>query len=277
MEPSGRNIRRMIASGEHCSRYSWGHDITVRWCLHLQDCPWDQDRIPSTPIAQQQATLWQPTADPRSSRTWINCVGLTGTEKCNLIVVSVLFLTAVDQKQIDCQIFLRQSWVYLGSAENCNSGSATTVSCVQVPRTAREGELFYRGGKEVGRALVNKESMAFHWLKPCQGKGVFILLTGVGPYLCRVSELPLLVSQLYLICLINFLINRCLFINFLHSHRIKRFSFTLHYLFFLVFSRLILCKLQENTHWKVCCSKSLFRIQRKYCMRNLNISYRLIN
>ena len=33
---------------------------------------------------------------------------------------------------------------------------------------AREGERFYRGEKEVGRAIINKESMAFHWLSPCR-------------------------------------------------------------------------------------------------------------
>ena len=36
------------------------------------------------------------------------------------------------------------------------------------PCTAREGELFYRVEKEVGRAIINKESMACHWLNHCQ-------------------------------------------------------------------------------------------------------------
>ena len=40
----------------------------------------------------------------------------------------------------------------------------------------REGEHFCTGEKEVGRAIVNKESMAFHWLSPCQERrGVFLL------------------------------------------------------------------------------------------------------
>ena len=30
------------------------------------------------------------------------------------------------------------------------------------PHAAREGELFYRGEKEVGRAIVYREAMAFH-------------------------------------------------------------------------------------------------------------------
>ena len=39
----------------------------------------------------------------------------------------------VELKQIDCQIFLQQRLVYLGSAENCSSGSATMMSHVLVP------------------------------------------------------------------------------------------------------------------------------------------------
>ena len=39
---------------------------------------------------------------------------------------------------------------------------------MQFPRMAREGEHFYREEKEIGMAVVNKESMAFHWLGPCQ-------------------------------------------------------------------------------------------------------------
>ena len=45
----------------------------------------------------------------------------------------------------DCQLLLQQNWVYLRSAENCNSGSATTESCRQVPlwqgKEAGEGKL----------------------------------------------------------------------------------------------------------------------------------------
>ena len=53
------------------------------------------------------------------------------------------------------------------------------------------------------------------------------------------------------------------------------FISSLFYPFFLEFSRLILCKLQENIHWMVSCSKPLFRTQGKYFMRN--ISYKLMN
>ena len=40
------------------------------------------------------------------------------------------------------------------------------VSHVQVP--AQQVKNTFRGEKEVGRAIVNKEFMAFHWLSPCQ-------------------------------------------------------------------------------------------------------------
>ena len=33
-----------------------------------------------------------------------------------------------------------------------------------------EGEPFYREKKEVGRAIINKESVALHWLSRCQEK-----------------------------------------------------------------------------------------------------------
>lgn len=38
-----------------------------------------------------------------------------------------------DLKQMDCLIFLLQKWIYLGLAKNCNIGSATTASHMQVP------------------------------------------------------------------------------------------------------------------------------------------------
>ena len=85
-----------------------------------------------------------------------------------------------------------------GSAENCNSGPATMASNMQVPCTQGK-ETLYREEKEVGRAIVNKEIMAFYWLSPWQERRwVFLLPVGLC-YHHRTSELPLLVSQLYLI------------------------------------------------------------------------------
>ena len=83
-----------------------------------------------------------------------------------------------------------------GSAENCNSGPATMASNMQVPCTQGK-ETLYREEKEVGRAIVNKEIMAFYWLSPWQERRwVFLLPVGLC-YHCRAWGLSLLVSQLY--------------------------------------------------------------------------------
>ena len=52
----------------------------------------------------------------------------------------------VDMKQRDWQIFLQERWIYSGSEENCNSGSATMASHVQVP-----------GGHEKENASIGSE------------------------------------------------------------------------------------------------------------------------
>ena len=58
----------------------------------------------------------------------------------------------VNLEQIDCQMFLQQRWVYLGSAENCSSGSATMASQVQVP--ARRGKESLLSRREEDRRAV---------------------------------------------------------------------------------------------------------------------------
>ena len=61
------------------------------------------------------------------------------------------------------------------------------------PLRAREGEHFYRGKKEVGRATAYKDSLTFHWLSPCQEKAtfyfLFIQLSSVAQS-CRLFETP---------------------------------------------------------------------------------------
>ena len=53
------------------------------------------------------------------------------------------------------------------------------VGPVQV--SAGQGkENSYTGEKEVGRALVNQESVAFHWLNPCQERRVIFLPVGLS-------------------------------------------------------------------------------------------------
>ena len=62
-----------------------------------------------------------------------------------------LFLFGCDLKQIDCHLFLQQRWVYLWSAENCNSGSTIMVSHVQVSAHQEKASVFMEGEKNVGR------------------------------------------------------------------------------------------------------------------------------
>ena len=58
---------------------------------------------------------------------------------------------------------------------------------------------WHRKEREIERVLANKELMAFYWLSPCQKRrGLFFILVGLC-YCNRAWELPLLVSQLYLI------------------------------------------------------------------------------
>jgi len=86
----------------------------------------------------------------------------------------VMHVISVYLKLIDCHIFLQQRCIYLGSAEHCNLGSEIEVNHLQVPIR----QCFYREKNYVGRAIVNKESMTFHWLWPCQERGRLLLLSG---------------------------------------------------------------------------------------------------
>ena len=53
-------------------------------------------------------------------------------------MVSGMFFLFVDLKQIYCQIFFQQGWIYSESAENCNLESTVMASHVQVP--AQQGK-----------------------------------------------------------------------------------------------------------------------------------------
>ena len=99
---------------------------------------------------------------------------------------------------------MMRSPAYLRLAENCNSQSATMVSHLPSPPTAREGDCFLdrRGSWEWegyrGKKKKKKEFMALCWLNPCQERReVFLLL--VGLWCLSVWELPLLGFQLHLI------------------------------------------------------------------------------
>ena len=84
-------------------------------------------------------------------------------------------------KQIDCQIFPQQRWIYWGLANNYNLASATIVSHGEPHPSlcrARKGELFYRGKEEVEGTRV-KEFIAFHkWVPAMKKEESFFFLLG---------------------------------------------------------------------------------------------------
>ena len=92
----------------------------------------------------------------------------------------VMHVTSLYLKLIDCHIFLQQRCVYLGSADHCNLGSETEVNHLQVPIR----QCFYREKNYGGRAIVNKESMTFHWLWPGQERGGILLLSNSAISFC---------------------------------------------------------------------------------------------
>ena len=75
----------------------------------------------------------------------------------------------------------------------CNHGSH-----IQAPE-AKEGEHSHKREKEIGRVVVNKETIAFHWLSCFQereGSLIFLLGSAISFQGLRASPL---ISQLYLI------------------------------------------------------------------------------
>ena len=96
--------------------------------------------------------------------------------------------------------FLHERWVYSESAENVNFGVCNHIESLQVPKEQEKEKAFKRGKASwvgVG-GIVNKGSMAFHWLSPCRQRKGVLLSFGLC-YHQRAWELPLLVSQLYFI------------------------------------------------------------------------------
>ena len=56
----------------------------------------------------------------------------------------------VDLKQIDCQIFLQQRWVYLRSAETCHLGSIIMMRHLQIPAGQGKENVFAKGKRKRG-------------------------------------------------------------------------------------------------------------------------------
>ena len=115
-------------------------------------------------------------------------------------------LRSVDLKQIDCQIFLQQRWLYLRSAENCNSVSATIASHMQVLTWQGKRNTFCREEKKIGRALIKSLWLFIGWvLTRREEESFFFLLDCAIITECESSHL----------CFPNYISLRLNFINFL--------------------------------------------------------------
>ena len=75
--------------------------------------------------------------------------------------------TIANMKQIGCQIFLWKKWIYSGSEENCNLGSVTMMSQVQVSTWQGKENVFIERKRKL-EGLQQTKSLAFHWLSACQ-------------------------------------------------------------------------------------------------------------
>ena len=140
------------------------------------------------------------------ARVWFSCpCGVTGpclvwpfhfmgkslsVRKCRLRHLG-FHLLLINKETVD---IAPERWIYLGSAENWNSGPATMIS----PPQAKEGELFYRGEKEVKRLWKTKNPWLFiGWILTRREEepalSLMALLSAEG------IRAPLLISHLYLI------------------------------------------------------------------------------
>ena len=71
----------------------------------------------------------------------------------------------------DCQLLFQQNWVYLRSAENCNSGSATMAS--------KGRRMLLQRGKEIGRVSVGSFScLVIGWVLARKEEKSFSFLLG---------------------------------------------------------------------------------------------------
>ena len=129
-------------------------------------------------------------------------------ENCKVTTVD-LKQTARKQKpkqnKTDCQIFLQQRWVYLGSADNCNLGACNHGEPHASPCTAREGEHFYRGRKKLGgwggysKQRVHGFSLTESWPGNKGSLFFFLLGSAIISGSRTLTPLNLLVSHLHVI------------------------------------------------------------------------------
>lgn len=96
-------------------------------------------------------------------------------------------------------MFLQQRWIYLGWAENCNSGSIILLSYMPVHHILREREPFDKKERKLETTVTQSPWFSIGWV-PARKKEEWVFLLPVG--LChhrRAWELPLLVFLFYLI------------------------------------------------------------------------------
>lgn len=101
-----------------------------------------------------------------------------GNSSINEISFINVNVTYAYGKQKDCQILLQLSLICLGSSEKGNSGSAMIGEPCASVSMAEDRGIFYRGDKEVERALTDKEVSDLSLAGSCQKRrGIFFLLS----------------------------------------------------------------------------------------------------
>ena len=124
------------------------------------------------------------------------------------------------------------------------------------PRKARE-EHFYREEKEVGRAIVNKESMTFHWLRACQERrGIFLLPVGLCYGHMRAPSSGLLTLFNWGFCLLIFILWKNWWImNKVYSlinSIVLMLTFLVLSIFVLLYRMLMVGEAGEKYEWILC-------------------------
>ena len=117
------------------------------------------------------------------------------------LIAFIRLICFVKLKQIDCWLFLQQKWVYLESTVNWNSWFCNHGESHANSQQKWQGELFYKGEKEVGRATINGVN-GFSLVESSsrmERKGTFLFLIGLRS--CHsMCELPLLVFFEIYVC-----------------------------------------------------------------------------
>lgn len=168
----------------------------------------------TTLVLQLSWSLWllglqQPQLRPKCvslhDHIWSKRFCLSTTQWClslaclfNLSPPALFFSVAlVDWKQINYRLFIQQKMGLFGlSRELPFRVCSHSELCTNLSWQGKKHAFIYKG-KNFGRALVNKESMAFRWLSCCQEVRGISCLPLLG-YIHRARERPLLTSRIFL-------------------------------------------------------------------------------